>query len=172
MERFAALIRLLSRISGVFATLLIIVSIIIVCQMIFQRVVLGQSTIWQTEFVTFALIAATFVGAPYVLLTRGHVNVDLVPLMLGHRARVAAALLSSVLALVFCIIVLYQSVFWWHEAFVTDRLTSSMWRARVWIPYLSIPAGMGLISLQYVVDIWALLTGRDMPFGLKPEEGL
>jgi TRAP-type C4-dicarboxylate transport system permease small subunit len=172
MERFAALIRLLSRISGVFATLLIIVSIIIVCQMIFQRVVLGQSTIWQTEFVTFALIAATFVGAPYVLLTRGHVNVDLVPLMLGHRARVAAALLSSVLALVFCIIVLYQSVFWWHEAFVTDRLTSSMWRARVWIPYLSIPVGMGLISLQYVVDIWALLTGRDMPFGLKPEEGL
>lgn len=172
MERFAALIRLLSRISGVFATLLIILSIIVVCQMIFQRVVLGQSTIWQTEFVTFALIAATFVGAPYVLLTRGHVNVDLVPLMLGHRARVAAALLSSVLALVFCIIVLYQSVFWWHEAFVTDRLTSSMWRARVWIPYLSIPVGMGLISLQYVVDIWALLTGRDMPFGLKPEEGL
>lgn len=172
MERFAALIRLLSRISGVFATLLIIVSIIIVCQMIFQRVVLGQSTIWQTEFVTFALIAATFVGAPYVLLTRGHVNVDLVPLMLGHRARIVAALLASTLALIFCAIVLYQSVFWWHEAFVTDRLTSSMWRARVWIPYLSIPVGMGLISLQYVVDIWALLTGRDMPFGLKPEEGL
>lgn len=114
MERFAALIRLLSRISGVFATLLIILSIIVVCQMIFQRVVLGQSTIWQTEFVTFALIAATFVGAPYVLLTRGHVNVDLVPLMLGHRARIVAD----------------------------------------------------------VVDIWALLTGRDMPFGLKPEEGL
>ncbi|HLT78986.1 MAG TPA: TRAP transporter small permease [Ferrovibrio sp.] len=172
MERFAALIRLLSRISGVFATLLIILSIIVVCQMIFQRVVLGQSTIWQTEFVTFALIAATFVGAPYVLLTRGHVNVDLVPLMLGHRARIVAALLASTLALIFCAIVLYQSVFWWHEAFVTDRLTSSMWRARVWIPYLSIPVGMGLISLQYVVDIWALLTGRDMPFGLKPEEGL
>ena len=172
MERFAALIRLLSRISGVFATLLIILSIIVVCQMIFQRVVLGQSTIWQTEFVTFALIAATFVGAPYVLLTRGHVNVDLVPLMLGHRARIVAALLASTLALIFCAIVLYQSVFWWHEAFVTDRLTSSMWRARVWIPYFFIPVGMGLISLQYVVDIWALLTGRDMPFGLKPEEGL
>lgn len=172
MERFAALIRLLSRISGVFSTLLIIVSIVIVCQMIFQRVVLGQSTIWQTEFVTFALIAATFVGAPYVLLTRGHVNVDLVPLMLGHRARVIAALLASALALAFCAMVFWQSIFWWHEAYTIDRLTSSMWRARVWIPYLAIPVGMGLICLQYIVDIWALLTGRDMPFGLKPEDGL
>jgi len=172
MERFAALIRLLSRISGVFSTLLIIISIVIVCQMIFQRVVLGQSTIWQTEFVTFALIAATFVGAPYVLLTRGHVNVDLVPLMLGHRARVIAALLASALALAFCAMVFWQSIFWWHEAYTIDRLTSSMWRARVWIPYLAIPVGMGLICLQYIVDIWALLTGRDMPFGLKPEDGL
>src|SRR3546814_19949124 len=100
--------------------------------MIFQRVVLGQSTIWQTEFVTFALIAATFVGAPYVLLTRGHVNVDLVPLMLGHRARIIAALLASALALVFCALVFWQSIFWWHEAYTIDRLTSSMLRARVW----------------------------------------
>ena len=172
MERFAALVRLLSRISGVFATLLILLSILIVCQMIFQRVVLKESTIWQTEFVIFALIAATFIGAPYVLLTRGHVNVDLLPLMLGHRGRVALALFASVLSLAFCIAVLWQSVFWWHEAFVTDRLTSSMWRARVWIPYLSIPVGMGLICLQYLVDIWAIATGRDMPFGLKPEDRL
>src|SRR5690606_34578432 len=110
------------RISGVFATLLIILSIIIVCQMIFQRVVLEQSTIWQTEFVTFSLIAATFVGAPYVLLTRGHVNVDLVPLMLGHRARVVAALLASTMALVFCALVFWQSLSWWHEAYTIDRL--------------------------------------------------
>ncbi len=172
MERFASAVRLLSRISGVFSTLLILLSIIIVCQMIFQRVLLGQSTIWQTEFVTFSLIAATFVGAPYVLLTRGHVNVDLVPLMLGHRTRVIVALVASVLALVFCALVFWQSLFWWHEAYTIDRLTSSMWRARVWIPYLAIPVGMGLICLQYIVDIWALLTGRDMPFGLKPEDGL
>lgn len=172
MERFAALVRLLSRISGVFSTLLIVLSILIVCQMIFQRVVLQQSTIWQTEFVTFALIAATFVGAPYVLLTRGHVNVDLVPLILGHRARIVVALLASMLALVFCAMVFWQSIFWWHEAYTIDRLTSSMWRARLWIPYLAIPVGMGLICLQYIVDIWALLTGRDMPFGLKPEDGL
>jgi hypothetical protein len=31
---------------------------------------------------------------------------------------------------------------------------------------------MGLLALQYIADIWALVTGREMPFGLKPEDGL
>jgi TRAP-type C4-dicarboxylate transport system permease small subunit len=161
---------MLSRISGAVAVLLTLLSIVVVCQMIFQRAVLEQSTIWQTEFVIFALIAATFVGAPYVLLTRGHVNVDLLPLMARHRTRVVMALVASVMALAFCATLFWSSIFWWHEAYVTDRLTSSMWRARVWIPYLSLPVGMGLLCLQYIADIWAIATGRDMPFGLKPED--
>ncbi len=111
MERFASFVRMLSRISGVFSILLILISILVVCQMIFQRVVLGQSTVWQTEFVIFCLIAATFIGAPYVLLTRGHVNVDLLPLFMGHRTRVVLALVSAVLALIFCAAVLWQSIF-------------------------------------------------------------
>ena len=172
MQHFVNIVKMLSRISGVVSTLLILLSIVVVCQMIFQRAVLGQSTIWQTEFVIFSLIAATFIGAPYVLLTRGHVNVDLLPLLLGHRARVALALLASVMALAFCFAVLWNAVSWWQEAYDTNRLTSSIWRARMWIPYLSVPVGMGLLCLQYIADIWALATGRDMPFGLKPEDGL
>ena len=57
--------------------------------MVFVRYVLKGSAIWQHEFVTFSLIGATFIGAPYVLLTRGHVNVDLLPLYLGPRGRLA-----------------------------------------------------------------------------------
>jgi TRAP-type C4-dicarboxylate transport system permease small subunit len=172
MERFVEFVRLLSRISGVVAILLILVSLVVVCEMIFVRSVLGQSAIWQTEFVIFALIAATFIGAPYVLLTRGHVNVDLIPLMVGHRTRLALALIASLLSLAFCAVVLWSAMAWWWEAYDLGLTTSSMWRARLWIPYLSLPVGMALTCLQYLADIWALVTGRDMPFGLKPEEGL
>ena len=55
--------------------------------MVFIRYVLNENTIWQTDFVTFSLVAATFIGAPYLLLTRGHVNVDVLPLYLGPNAR-------------------------------------------------------------------------------------
>jgi hypothetical protein len=68
-----------SRALGVAAAGLILISIGVICQMVFVRAVLQQSSIWQTEFVTFALVAATFIGAPYILLTRGHVAVDVLP---------------------------------------------------------------------------------------------
>ena len=32
---------------------------------------------------------------------------------------------------------------------------------------LALPVGIGLLSLQYLADILALLTGRDMPFGIE-----
>src|SRR3546814_10900869 len=49
MQHFVTIVKMLSRISGVVSTLLILLSIIVVCQMIFQRQVLGQSTIWRSE---------------------------------------------------------------------------------------------------------------------------
>ncbi|HET9536673.1 MAG TPA: TRAP transporter small permease subunit, partial [Mesorhizobium sp.] len=62
------LVTLTSQACGIFAAALTAVAVIIVCQMVFIRYVLNQNTIWQTDFVTYSLIAATFIGAPYVLL--------------------------------------------------------------------------------------------------------
>jgi TRAP-type C4-dicarboxylate transport system permease small subunit len=169
---FIAGVRRLSQISGVIATALILISALVVCQMIFVRSILNESSIWQTEFVTFSLIAATFIGAPYILMTRGHVNVDLLPLMLPQRWRMVLAFGASFIALAFCLVLYDNSIDWWYEAWITDKHTSTLWRARLWIAYLPVPIGMGLLCLQYVVDIMALATGRDMPFGLKPEDRL
>jgi TRAP-type C4-dicarboxylate transport system permease small subunit len=44
-----------------------------------------------------------------------------------------------------------------------------MWRARLWIPYSAMPIGLGLLTLQYVVDIIALVTGREAPFDIAPD---
>lgn len=172
MDTFLNGVRRLSQVSGVISTLLILISAIVVCQMIFVRSVLGESSIWQTEFVTFTLIAATFIGAPYILMTHGHVNVDLLPLVLPQPWRVVLAYIASFIALAFCLVLFVNSIDWWYEAWATDKHTSSIWRARLWIAYLPVPVGMALLCLQYVADILALITGRAMPFGLKPEDRL
>ena len=104
--------------------------------MVFVRYVLNQNTIWQTDFVTYCLVAATFIGSPYVLLTRGHVNVDVLPLL----SRPAAALLAraghvaDVAA--FCVVMIGLHVQFWHEAWEKSWRSDTVWRARLWIPYL------------------------------------
>lgn len=170
MRRLHAGVCLISRVSGIAATLLLVLAVLVVCQMVFVRAVLGQSSIWQTEFVTFSIIAATFLGAPYILLTHGHVNVDLLPLMLDGTWRRRLALLASGLALAFCVLFLYSAINWWWEAWTLGLTTPSIWRARLWIPYLSVPVGMLLLCGQYIVDIWALMNGDVSPFVMEIKE--
>lgn len=170
MPAWANAVYFVSRVFGVAAAGLILVSIGVICQMVFVRAVLGQSTIWQTEFVIFALVAATFIGAPYILLTRGHVAVDVVPLMLGQPGRRVLYIAGNLVALVFCGFFLYASVPWWYETFQSGQTTPSLWRARVWIPYLSVPVGMALLCLQFLTDTYLVAVHRARPFGLSPED--
>jgi len=167
---WVAAVHALSRLFGILAAGLILLSILVVCQMVFVRAVLGQSSIWQTEFVTYAVAGATFIGAPYILLTRGHVRVDLVPLMLGGPARRVLHLAGSAVALVFCAFFLYGSIPWWHEVWETGQTTSSIWRARLWIPYLAVPVGLALLCLQFIAEMYLVLTRREAAFGIVPEE--
>jgi TRAP-type C4-dicarboxylate transport system permease small subunit len=159
-----------SRCFGVAATGLILLSVLVVCQMVFVRAVLGQSSIWQTEFVTFSIVAATFIGAPYILLTRGHVGVDVVPLMLSAPARRRLHLAGSLAALAFCGLFLFAAVPWWHEAWHSGQTTPSIWHARLWIPYLAVPVSLSLLCLQFVAEIYLVLTRREPPFGIAASE--
>ena len=165
-------IHALSRLFGVGAALLILLSIFVVCEMVFVRAVLGESSIWQTEFVIFAVVASTFLGAPYILLTRGHVNVDVLPLMLKQTGRRWLYLVGSLIALAFCLFFLWASVPWWYDAFSNAQTTPSMWRARLWIPYLAVPVGLALLSLQFIAEIYLVAARRGLPFGLSPDDHL
>ena len=172
LPAWVAAVHAASRLFGVVAAGMILVSIAVVCQMVFVRAVLEESSIWQTEFVMYLLVAATFIGAPYILLTRGHVAVDVVPLMVRPRVRRQLHLVGSVIALVFCGLFLWASIPWWHDTWVNDQTTASMWRARLWIPYLSVPVGMSLLCLQYLAEVWLVITQREHPFGLSPDDRL
>ena len=165
LDRFIGAVAWLSRVGGIVAAALLLAAVLVICQMVFVRYVLQGSAIWQHEFATFSLIGATFIGAPYVLLTRGHVYVDLVPLYLGGRARLALGLLAGAITLVFCALLAGYGLAFWYQAWSNDWHAETVWRPPLWIPYLAVPLGMGLLALQALAGIVALLTGREAPFG-------
>lgn len=167
MDLYVRGIRRISELCGVIAAALIALGVVIVCQMVFTRYVLNQNTIWQTDFVTYCLVAATFVGSPYVLLTRGHVNVDVLPQYLRARPRWWLALFSILMSLGFCLVITVLTARFWLESWDNRWVSDTMWRARLWIPYSAMPIGLGVLTLQYIADLYALLAGREPPFGIK-----
>lgn len=167
MEAFIKAVKAVSRACGVIAAGLIALGVFVVSEMVFERSVLGTSTVWQTDFVTNCVVAATFIGSPYVLMTRGHVNVDVLPFHMGPRLRYWLALFTILLAMAFVVVMAVLAFELWHQAWAENWRSNTVWRERLWIPYAAMPAGLGLLFAQYVVELVCLVTGREPPFGIK-----
>jgi TRAP-type C4-dicarboxylate transport system permease small subunit len=166
MEKFVRVVRSISQFLGYFAAALIGLGVLVVCHMVFVRYALGHNTIWQTDFVTYSLVAATFIGSPFVLMTRGHVNVDVLPHYAGPRFRFWLAIFAGCVTLAFAVVLAVLTFIFWKEAWDNSWVSDTMWRARLWIPYASMPIGLSVLALQCLADLFALATGREKPFGM------
>ena len=165
MTMAARIVGYMSRICGVLAIACLVAACVVVCQMVFMRYVLEASTIWQTEFVLYSVVAATLLGSPYVLKTGGHVSVDLLGQALRPRARRWQQTAAAMLGIIFVAILAWSGWRYFHEAWENGWVTESVWAPPLWIVLLPLPLGFGVLTLQYLVEVASIFTVRDEPVG-------
>jgi TRAP-type C4-dicarboxylate transport system permease small subunit len=170
VEKYLRIVRHLSQVSGLIAAGLIALGVIVICEMVIERYFLNRPTIWQIDFVTYSIVAAAFLGSAYVLMTHGHVNVDVLPLYLRGQARYRMALFTVIAGLAFCAVMVVLAALYWHEAWASNWLSNTVWRARLWIPYAAMPIGFALLLLEYIAELIRLVSGRAPPYGIDPAE--
>ena len=166
---FLRLVAAISTVAGWASASMIVAAVAITCQMIWIRFVLNGSTVWQTEAVVYLVIAATLVGLPYVQRLRGHVNVDLIPLALPMGPRRVLAVFTLSMSVLIVAVVLYYGYDYWHQAWSRGWRSDTIWGIKLWIPYLAIPVGFGLLLLQLIADLLAVIWRIEPPFGLAEE---
>jgi TRAP-type C4-dicarboxylate transport system permease small subunit len=154
---FIRFIHSLSKLCGIISTTLIASAVLVTTQMVVVRYLFKMSTVWQTEYVIFSLAAATFIGAPYVLMKKGHVNVDLIPYYLNQKGKNILAIVAAILALSFLAILFYSSVELTNHAWVKNIKTPTIWSFPMWKVYIFLPIGMGIMILQYLADILSVI---------------
>lgn len=156
-----------STFAGWCSAAMIVAAVAITCQMIFVRFVLNASTVWQTEAVIYLMIAATLIGLPYVQRLRGHVNVDLVAIALPPGPRKGLAVVTLGLSCAVVALMFWYGYEFWHFAWDRGWRSETVWGVPLWKPYLALPIGLGLLLLQLVADLVAVVIGVDAPFGLE-----
>ncbi len=159
MKAYIQIVSALSRACGVFAILLMASAALVVTEMVFIRYALNGSTVWQTEYVIYSLVAATFLGSPYVLLEKGHVNVDIVPNMMPQPIRLAMNILAGLFGLIFCTMLAWSGWTYFEEAWSYGWTTDTVWALPLWIPLFPLPLGIGILCLQYIAEIAKLRGG-------------
>src|SRR5258708_16439123 len=169
MNLYIRAVTVLSRLAGVVGALLIAFAVLVICDMVIERYILGLTTIWQIDVVTYCIMAATFVGSAYVLMTRGHVNVDVLPLHLGERARCWLALITILIAISFCTVLFVLCTIYWYQAWSKGWHSDTVWRARPGGSPLAVPGRLRVFVLQYVSRLAGLPAPGPPPLG--PRDG-
>ncbi|WP_153771161.1 TRAP transporter small permease [Labrenzia sp. CE80] len=160
MTAYIRWVSALSRLAAVAALFLLASAIVVVTQMVVMRYFLNASTVWQTEYVIYALVAMTFLASPFVLMEKGHVNVDLLYLQLHGVARQVIQSLAGLIGLLFCSLLAWSGWTYFEEAWSYGWTTDTVWALPLWIPLLPLPLGVGLMTLQYIAEIAKIWRGE------------
>ena len=172
MTPFLNLVRAVSTLAGWVAALCIGAAVVITCQMIWVRGVMGGSTIWQTPWVILLVIAATMFGLAWTQAQRGHVNVDLLARLMSARARKPFAVLVYAASFGVIALMAWFSSIEWLKYYDKGWLIDGTYEMKEWAWFLPVPAGLILFALQLFADTLAVATGREKPFGLDDEAAL
>ncbi|MEK9770296.1 MAG: TRAP transporter small permease [Betaproteobacteria bacterium] len=153
MRGYISLVNRLSQFIGVLAAIMLVIAVLITCQMIFIRYFLNGSTYWHTEAVVYLILAATLLGLPYVQKLKGHVNVDLVPLLLPPAGRKILMIISFLSAIAVLVVMTYFSAELVYLSYSKGWTSDTVWGPPLWIPYMTMPLGFGLFALQLGADL-------------------
>ena len=115
---------------------------------------------WAEELTLYLMVWIVFIGGSIAVRTRGHMAIDLLPLLLSPPNRKRLALLVGFAALAF-----FATFFWYslqHTLRVRsiDQLTPVM-QGPMWLTYLAMPVGSALMALRTLQSLARTL--REVP---------
>ena len=141
---------------------------------VFLRYFFNSPTVWANELSQMLFGAYAVLGGGYILLTGGHVNVDIIYSRLGKKKRALLDIISSVLFFLFCgMLLVYGGSLAWDSLSRFEH-SQSAWNPPLYPIKLAIPLSAVLLILQGIAklirDILILL-GKDSPQTLEQQKG-
>jgi TRAP-type C4-dicarboxylate transport system permease small subunit len=150
-----------SQACGAFAVGALILSILVIVELVFERYFFQRAITWQTELVTMLLVASTFIGSAYVLSEKAHVSMEWIYDFLSKKSIIKLKIFTSFISLGFFLILFYFGFLMVEEAFTKNYTTGTVWDPPLWIPYSSMLLGSLLMILQYVAELIKLTDQED-----------
>ena len=148
---------LMAQVCGAFAVTALLLSILIIVELVFERYFFQRAITWQTELVTMLLVASTFIGSAYVLSEKGHVNMEYLYSFMSEKSITKLKIFTDTLCLIFFSILFYVSLEITLEAFIKNHNTGTIWGPPLWIPYSSMLIGATLMVMSYVAELIKLM---------------
>ena len=135
---------------AIFAGILLIFSMLIICIAIASRYLVGRPMGWVIEITEYSLLYITFLVAAWVLKREGHVKMDLVFSRLSPRTQVLFNMITSGIGAVICFILFWYGVRVTWELYQTRYFTPTILELPKFVIVAIIFIGSLLLCLQFL----------------------
>ena len=138
------------------------------------RYFFNSPTVWANELAQMLFGTYAILGGGYILLTGGHVNVDIVYSRFSMQTRAAIDIVTSLLFFLFCgMLLIYGGSLAWDSLSRFEH-SQSAWNPPLYPTKLMIPIAAALLILQGITKLirdFLILLGKDESVGPDPEKG-
>lgn len=152
MQYFDRWVTRASNFFAVVAAFLLLAATLIITLMVIKRTI-GMQNSWELEISIELMIAAIFLASPYTLATGGHVKMDLLEAILPENLKYKLDFLAKVTGCVVCLYLGWEGMIMAQKAFMTGERALGGWQPFAWPKYATVPVGMFLTALQYIVSL-------------------
>lgn len=134
------------------AHLVLVMFVLLFAEVIF-RYFLRSPTAWTGELSQLLFGSYALLGGGYLLISNGHVNVDLVYARWSPRTRAVVDIFTSLLFFLFAVVLLWQGSSLAFDSVSNWERSHSAWNPPVWPVKLIIPIAAALLLLQGLVKL-------------------
>jgi TRAP-type mannitol/chloroaromatic compound transport system permease small subunit len=146
--------------------------------LLFMEVILryffNSPTVWANELAQMLFGTYAVVGGGYILLTGGHVNVDIIYSRFSTKTKEALDIATSVLFFLFCgMLLVYGGSLAW-DSLARFEHSQSAWNPPLYPVKLMIPLAAVLLVIQGLAKLirdFLILLGKDISRTPEPEKG-
>jgi C4-dicarboxylate transporter DctQ subunit len=135
-----------------FASVLLFVNVVL-------RYVFLAPISWAEELSLYLIVWIVFIGSSVAVRTRGHIAIDLLPVVLSPANRQRLALAIAALMLIFLATFFYYSGLHVLRVQSSGQVTPVM-QGPMWLTYLAMPVGSALMFLRTAQLVWRMLRER------------
>ncbi|WP_367569213.1 TRAP transporter small permease [Lacrimispora sp.] len=163
MER---LLEKLNKVEEYVASSLLIMTSLLVFVQVILRYFANYSISWSEEIALMMIVWFIFLGSSIAVREKAHVNMDALPNILPPKGKLLLEMVSLIISVVFCGLITMAGVNMVIGAYDIGSASTSL-KIPLYIPYASVPVGLLLMMIRYLIQLKNLFVEAIDIFGKR-----
>jgi C4-dicarboxylate transporter DctQ subunit len=142
----------------IIASCLLIITALIVFMQVVLRYGFGFTLAWIEESARYMIVWFVFLGASIGVREKAHPTMDTLLQVVPKSTKTILQIMITIICMVFCVIIVRSGINVVIGAYKLGSISPGL-RIPLFVPYIAVPVGLGLMFIRYAFQLKDLFIG-------------